>query len=470
MAMRPFIYAAENADLGEGDKTEVQVLETALESTAEQSEIQAETAAIDTEFDEANAGLQAADDIQAVVEVASDSLENGEGLNEQAAEMAVVAIESAMLRLTGTKRQRIVMAVESFGSSNSRVAATESIVQGGIDMIKRVWQNIKDFAKRVWDRIKQLFARVVNSSKLNAKNLENLRKRVNDLDPSAEMDSKELKNESLAKKISVKKKADLSSFRAVVDNSQKLISFGKALTSNRAEMAAEMSSCFALVAADKHVEASNKLEALSTKMEGILKAASVPELTGAEAKFKRDGAPKGQTTVAYGPFVGGSALTLTVTPSDGGKADSTGKVHKSYSIAFETIPDEAAKEVAALDRGAMLEVIKIAETSNDSISEAKGVFDGIEKINATIAKTIDDLMKQVEKHYTSGAGNLPDGSGGAKTKQEAGRIMRTLQQDTKDTISMMNSIGNKVTGIQNDVVNAGIDYVNASLKNFKVKK
>ena len=64
------------------------------------------------------------EELQEIGEVAEAAVESGEGLSEQAAEIATVAIERIHQRLGFSGAQRIVPTVESFGHACTHLAST----------------------------------------------------------------------------------------------------------------------------------------------------------------------------------------------------------------------------------------------------------------------------------------------------------------------------------------------------------
>ena len=64
-------------------------------------------------------------------------------MDEAAAEMASIAIESIRNRLGIRAQTRLVPATESFGNTNTRVVSTKLVVEEIGETLKRIWAAIK---------------------------------------------------------------------------------------------------------------------------------------------------------------------------------------------------------------------------------------------------------------------------------------------------------------------------------------
>lgn len=454
--MRPFFAATENADLADdGIGTETEQLENVVAATAEDNEINQEVADINTSFAEADTGMAASDELADVVELAEDSLENGEGLSEDAAKAATVAVEHIMLRLTGERQQSIVMAVESFSSSNSRVLATEGIIQGAKNMIANVWRRLKEFAISVWNRIKALFARIIGSSKMQSKNIEAMLQRVEKVPSDYVQLEKELENESLAKKFSVKKVADQKTFDAVAKSAISLKAFSEKLVASRAEMQEVVVSAFKNMAGGTNYNFDADLDRLS-KLASAVNTGDLVQVGGNPAEFMDDVAVKGASKDAkvsgFGPFTGNRVLAIIV--NKGKEEGATA----NFSVGFREVKGGAAKKAAALDLGGMKAVLKTTQDVNDSLEGTSKVFAELDKLTSKITKSIDEMLSVISK-----ASEKKDDS----AKQR--RLNRELERNVRDSVNAMNALGTQAPAVVKDTVSAGLAYVEASLRNYGKK-
>lgn len=111
------------------------------------------------------------DTLDSIHDTMEESVERGEGLSEDAAEIAEVAIEAIAARL-GIKREgRLLPATESFKSTNSRVMATKiameetkSLAAQAKDAIIKafnwIMEKLKEFAKYIMQNISKLKDRI----------------------------------------------------------------------------------------------------------------------------------------------------------------------------------------------------------------------------------------------------------------------------------------------------------------------
>ncbi len=124
-----------------------------------------------------------------------DAVEDGEGLTEEAAEVASIAIESIRNRLGFRAQSRLVPATESFGNTNTRVMSTRLVIEGIGDTIKKIWAAIKAAALRVWEMIKSFFAKLFNSATMLAKHIQALKDRARGMSGDLSPKDKKIKTQ-----------------------------------------------------------------------------------------------------------------------------------------------------------------------------------------------------------------------------------------------------------------------------------
>ena len=157
------VLAMEEDAVVEDDFSSNEIPETVAEVEVDASEIQEDTGVIEDiseAIEDASDDMDTLEGIQGVME---ESVEKGEGLDETAAEIAEVAIEAICARLGISKANKIMPAMESFGSSNSRVAATKIAMEGVGDTLKRIWQAIKDAFAKAWNHIVDFYKKHIAS-------------------------------------------------------------------------------------------------------------------------------------------------------------------------------------------------------------------------------------------------------------------------------------------------------------------
>jgi hypothetical protein len=141
---------------GEVDQAPQELAELPEAEIAEGAgEIEGDVAAIeDAETD--------AETLGNVQDVMADSVETGEGLSPEAADMANVVVESICTRLGISTK--IMPSMESFGSTNSRKASTMLAMEGVGDAIVRVWQAIKEAIISLWKKIVEFVKKIFDSN------------------------------------------------------------------------------------------------------------------------------------------------------------------------------------------------------------------------------------------------------------------------------------------------------------------
>lgn len=130
-----------------------------LEMDADVVEQEANIDAADAASDAAVADVETLEEIKDVLEEAA---EEGDGIDETAAKIVEVAVESIYVRL-GMEYKGLGTSAESFSSSRSRVTATKLAAEGIGESAKRAWEAIKKFFKNIWTYIKD-FAKSIFTS------------------------------------------------------------------------------------------------------------------------------------------------------------------------------------------------------------------------------------------------------------------------------------------------------------------
>lgn len=176
MARNKFVLAMEEEVLDISDDSILGTTAEVSEGSMEVTDAANETEQLTTAIEEA---VEDAATVERIQEVAEDSVEQGEGLSEQAAEITEVAIESIHARLGISKR--VIPSLESFGSSNSRVAATRIAIEGFKETVVRIWKAIVDAVKTIIQKIKDFFAKFFDNSAKVKKLAESLKSKINEI-------------------------------------------------------------------------------------------------------------------------------------------------------------------------------------------------------------------------------------------------------------------------------------------------
>ncbi len=195
-----------------------------LDSTTEVEEAHTEvTEAVGevTELTEAvDQGAVATDELAAVGEVLAEKASDGEGMSEDAAAIATVAIESIRERI-GMKRKSGVPSLETFKTPRARAEATRIALEAGVmDTLKAIWQKIVEICKAIWNKIKEYFAKLFKNYDGLKAHLERLKAKAEAL--TTETEGKTLEKPGLAKFFTRGGKADFSTAMATLKTAGEL--------------------------------------------------------------------------------------------------------------------------------------------------------------------------------------------------------------------------------------------------------
>ena len=436
-----------------------------LEQAADQAAVVAEDRvdvvdqAADIEGDSGEVAEAVADveELQEIGEVAEAAVESGEGLSEQAAEIATVAIERIHQRLGFSGSQRIVPAVESFGQASTRLASTKLVIESIGDTIKSVWEAIKAMAKRIWDKITQFFKKIFGSAKSLRDHLENLKKRAEKIDPSAKMKEKEFTG-AIVKKVSLNKKADHSTYKTLCANAKALAGKTAALSAASSDIASDITNLTSALQKASDIKTgmtvfNNALGSSYQKVGSV--TAQLAKLTGqgaavAKTNKIKTGKKAVTSTDTYGPFVGGLALVSVKTDPAASTGGST-----MISISFETIEKNEAEKAKALTKGEILEVLSEAVACCNEAENLEKTKKDIEKIVAESQKSAENVLKSVS--------SLSEG----KIDGDQRVALNEARENISNVFSLLNMLGQKIPSVVINTAFAGADYASASIANLR---
>ncbi len=455
MSMNGLIVAMENAENGEADTSELAAAQTETAVVQDSADVAAVSDEIGDDTANAEAVAADAEQLEEIGEVAQEAVESGEGLSEDAAAMATIAVERIHQRLFGTRKQRIIPATESFGQTNTRLSSTKMIVESVGETLERIWKGIKAFVARIWDKIKLMIAKLLGSSKMNGKHIENLRQRIRDIPSDYEPKEEKLKNESLAKSISVDGSANASTFAVISANAKNLAKFGEDVCGIRSNLVALAARAVANPKSPDYEKFTkeNGLFSFNVNKAGkaLLALSSSKTAAAITASAKNEDGVKRD---AYGPFVNNTAMVV--------EESTLGDGTKAVRLSFAQVPGKdhkVADEAVALDRNGMLTVLKEAETINDEVATLQKV----EKEAAKLTKDLDNLCDSVLKTV---------GTIAEKTNQDKDvqRALAEAKRGANDSLGVVNALVNSGPSFMAQTVTAGMNYVSASLANMKPKK
>ncbi len=385
---------------------EVEEAATDVEEAA--TDIVDQTAAMEDAVDDAET-------LTDMAEVAADAVEEGTGIDENTAEVLDIATEAicAKLDLSGG---RVVASLESFGSTNSKVAATRIAVESVSDRIKEIWTKVKEFFKNLWSKIVGLYEYITSS----ATRLQSAAKSLKEKAASIEGSPKQakFKSESIAHGIG----HDAAQVSKLIKDHHKLTMEIGPIFSKVEEVtkAAEE-----VITAAKEGKAAPKLEALTKSKEGLAAAAT---------------SIIGQGVALYG----------------GAKASvSNGEV--AFSRDGE---GKGSEEVAVLTKPQMEEICA------DVIELAKAT-DAFKKVKNTVQKSVDNCVKAADAAIYS-----VDALSKTKDQKEAGAL-EAVAQAKKAVSAVGGSIAKLTVALPSMNISAGktaLRYVEGSMREYGKKE
>lgn len=425
--------ALENEDVAaQPDITETQTeLETSVdEQTMVQTDVEEMTAAIESAIDEAS-------DLEEIGETLEESVEEGEGVSEDAARVVDIAVESIRARLgmpASVRSTRVVPALESFGSSASRLTATQIALEGIGDQVKKVWETIKRVAAQVWEKIKSFFVGLLRNASLLKKHLEALKARAKAVPAGAKPAKEVLDSKSLAVALGNGAKADASTVKELNENAIKLVMAGANFNEGIHKAAAEMTK--ALTGDIGNIEFLKPAEA----------ALSVLPVVKEE----------GNKTV-YGPFGGGKVITVT-------------KKEEGEDVTFDLTIGKAEAKASAITAltqaqlvGVIDEALQIVTTLQDT-RKTSAAYEKAEKVLRTTIEKGINAITAVEKATAS------DDEAGKEAVKQATANQKKVQRSLRTYIGMASRVNSSFPGIAFTTAKAMADYVSLSINNLKTEE
>lgn len=421
-------FALEEAELvnsAEGGLTASDVIE-ANEGVDEVAVDAAEVDELATAIEDAEVAV---DNLEEAAEILEEGVESGEGVSEETAEAVEVAVEAALNMLGASHRGHSLMpSLESWGSGQSRLAATKIALEGVTDKIKEIWKKIVEFVKSVAQKVMDFFVKFFdNTDRL----IKNATKAKQDISGKQDYKVKEktIKGGSAAK---VFNKGDGTANFATASE---VLKTHAALARGAKGVFSAFSVGFSAI--QGAVNNSDKTEGLGAKLEDVVRGAA----SAIGQVEKTDVAGTTYYTVK-GTFAGGKKVAFTMMHGDKGK----GVPKPGYSVkdpakttvkeASTLTPDEASK---------LLEQVIELGKATAAFKEIKG---NLNEMVANTSKIADSVLKSVDEH-------------GSMTEA---RAWVTSSTNTISRYVTMTPAWNVQIG------NAAIAYVNSSANNWEAKK
>lgn len=158
------LFTMESLEENLDQDIELEVSPEEGEAAAIQQEVEAEVAEVADIESAVDNGTEAAGQMEQVEELIEDSLEEGEGLDEVAAEAVRIAVESICSKVGyPAKTMTALYATENFASASSRKANTQYALESVGEFLKNLWAKIKAALQGLWNKVKSWFQKHISS-------------------------------------------------------------------------------------------------------------------------------------------------------------------------------------------------------------------------------------------------------------------------------------------------------------------
>lgn len=425
-----FAIEDENTEVLPVPAEEVAVPAELVADVAEVESAEVENSEMQVAGDQAGEDLETLEEVRDVLE---DSVEAGEGVDQPAAAIAEIAVESICRRL-GMKRVTFMPAMESFGSKNNRVAATRIAVEGIGETIKNGWKALIEWLKKTWESIKAFFKKMFDANLKLGKAADEMKGKVAALSSDAKTKEAEIENKSLAGTFSAGAAETIEALVSVTTGSTKIF--------------------------EANVESMSKLEGVAANLSGDNVTASLTMVAGTAA----------QSVNAFKQAIGSHpAVQKATQPKEGGftvqvagyKIGFLGTADKNVgfgaALVWEKVEAPSTK-VKTLDKGQMEKTVAAVIELSKVTAEYKDTYAKVEKLNKISMDTCEKIMAGAEKLAKAQA----DGK-----ETDAVKNSNEVRKAFTKSNSVLCSFATKIPTLNVSAGKAALEYVGLSLKQHK---
>lgn len=368
----------------------------------------------------AEADIEVVEEIQEVLEEAAAS---GEGVSETAAQIATIVVESLRDKLGLAGFTRPMPSLESFGTTSSRVTATNLAVEAIGDTVSRAWEAVKAFFKKIWEKIKGFYKSIFDG----ATRLENrVRKTQKLISEKSRYDATEtsFENKTIATAFTYHSETAVKS-KTVTE----MLENANAALTTVGTVAKNVS---------KYVENKDmdrsKFATSVFSMAGFMGSLIEPEAEG-NSVFTTDEMIGG--TTIFVEFDGPKAKGLDLKDKSASKKDSV-KVARS-GVAKVHVKAAGKREID--DSVPVLAIAEMTKVCTECLSSAKLLAD-FKKVESEIDKVVKAINKTADEQKKKGT---DEGRDEAEFSMQAGKILNTVSihapaQAMRTAVSAMNYV------------------------------
>jgi uncharacterized phage infection (PIP) family protein YhgE len=439
------VFAMENDEVVQAATGDQAIAQSTAEVEEAASQVAAEAQEIAQLTEETDSAAADAGTLEKVQSAVAQTVQSGQGMDETTAQVAQVVVESICARLGIPGGHRLMPAVESFGSSNTRMAATKVALENAFtDTIKRIWEAIKKAIKTTWQKIKEFFLKFFDNTDKVRKHADALKAKAKER-MSWKMDKTTLELPGIIKTLGGNIEGASKGQFLAAGNHIALTQLGdgfidacQGLVGTAKKVAAEWKSNGN---ADKSL-AEGKVGQLTDGIEKLIGAYESADMKSLPEKTETQG-DKTITRKYYGPFIESNCICLTTTVDN-----KTG--HKSVKYSFEPMKvSSEAKELPTAPMSAVAYACDAVKTMMDLTDSFKKNRGEIEKVGSGLLEAADGVLKAAEGM-----------SGGNNAVTEMRTIVTDLTSWFAKYITLTPSMNVRLA-------NAMLKYVSASINAHK---
>lgn len=396
------------------------------------SDVVEQEATIDAADSAGDAAVADVETLEEIKEVLEDAAKAGDGIDETAAKIVEVAVESIYARL-GMEYKGLGTSAESFSSSRSRVTATQIAAEGIGEGISRAWEAIKKFFKQIWTYIKD-FAKSIFTA------IGRLKAAANKMFEKVNKSGKDKREENFTNSFIVSKFADGSTVKSAAE-----IIAGVTDVKTGLDKLANVKKSIEKMVKDRDIVSKSNIFA------DIFKdfSQSNPEVN---SKLGLNSSEEAAMTLFTTPT--GVALVVTISASgvDGEKSSNTkSKARVETAQMYESTKDtDISIDIAGLDKLRELSR-KVGEMAN----------------SAEIANKDEKYLKNIDSAIDSFRGKVGTDDANGKWEANDNKEWNSVLATTRAALSIGKGVSTKPISV---AVKSGFDclkYVSIMLAQYK---
>lgn len=431
-------FALENEDLEVVDGTELSAQDVIEAADAEQ-EAEVDAAEVDELATAIEDAEVAADNLEDVAEVLEEGVESGEGVSEETAQAAEIAVEACLNMLGTSHRESSIMpSLESWGSGHSRLSATKIALEGITDTVKKIWERIVKFVKDIWQKVSDFFVKFFDNTDRLIKNATKLKQEIANK-KDYKVKEKEIDNKGASKNFNAGQgNADGKTVIEVVKTHSAIARGSKGLISG---ITGTFNAVKDMINGNDGVQ-----EGIGSKLEDMVRAA-----VSAIGQVETTSVQNVTYISLKGTLAGGKKMSFTVdyynTPSVPAISGPVKKKAPKLGYVVTEVKKPAEKKAKTLTPDEASQVIESVIELGKATASFKEAQASMKEIVNTTSKIADAVLKSVDEH-------------GSQTEA------RTWVTSTSNSISRfvtMTPAWNVAVG------NAALNYVKSSVSAWEAK-